>query len=225
MADLPTGGTTCYSGRVPEGGWPLPGPIPSSYYSRRALPNSSGLARARNRFASWVAALEGLRLPRIGGRERLAAAVAAAAIVLLGAIIGLATHGSPSTARVNTAGPKQPQAAGLAPAPTVYPQTPVPTTPAPSPSPAPTEIPVVFLNAPVTTDRGEQVTLRVRTAAHTACSITIGYPSAPALSPADSGADGTVAWRWQVKRNAPRGSWPLEVACGGSTGTTQITIG
>jgi hypothetical protein len=171
----------------------------------------------------WASSLEGLGLQRLGGRERLAAAVAAAAIVLLGAIIGLATHGSPS-ARGNTAAPKQPQAAGLAPAPTVYPQTPVPTT-IPTPSPAPTAIPVVFVNAPLTTDRGEQVTLRVRTAAHTACSITIGYPTAPALSPADSGADGMVAWRWQVRKNAPRGSWPVEVSCGSNTQTTQINIG
>ena len=218
---MPTGGTTCYIGRVPEGGWPLPGPIPSSYYSRRALPDSSGLGRARNRLGSWMSSLEGIRLPRFSGRERLAAAVAAAAIVILGAIIGLATHGSPSAARGNTAGSKQPQAHGLAPAPTVYPQTPVPT---PTPSPTPAPISVVFVNGPLTTDRGEQVTLRVRTAAHTPCSISIGYSGAPALSPVDSGADGTVAWRWQVRKNAPRGNWPVEVSCGSGTGTTQINI-
>ena len=155
----------------------------------------------------------------------MVAAVAAAAIVLLGAVIGLATHGLPSAGRATTPGPRHPQAAEIAPAPTVYAQTPVPITPTPTPTRAPTALPVAFINAPLSTDRGEEVTVRVRTAAHTACTVTIGYPSAPGLSPAESGGDGVVAWTWQVRKNAPRGTWPLAVTCGGSTASTQITIG
>jgi len=213
---------------VPDGGWPLPGPIPSSYYAREALPRSSGFARARSRIAlwvtSWASRLERFRPPRLGARGRLAAAVAASGIVLLGVLIGLATHRS-SSAGGTAPGPRHPQAADIAPAPTVYAQTPVPATPTPTPTRAPTALPVVFVDAPLSTDRGEQVTVRVRTPAHTACSITIGYPSAPALSPTESGADGVVAWTWQVRKNAPRGTWPLAVTCGGSTASTHITIG
>src|SRR5262249_59550340 len=114
-------GLTCYSGGVPEGGWPLPGPIPSSYYSREALPRSSGLARARDRLASWVSLraswLERLRLPQFSRRQRLVAAVAAAAIVLLGAVIGPATHGSPSAGHATPLRPRRPPAPPLTPPP------------------------------------------------------------------------------------------------------------
>lgn len=214
---------------MPDGGWPLPGPIPSSYYAREALPRSTGFARARSRLAvwvsSWVSRLERFQPPRFGVRARLAAAVAASAIVLLGVIIGLATHRSSSAGGVTAPGPRHPQAADIAPAPTVYAQTPVPPTPTPSPTRAPSASAVVFVDAPLTAERGDQVTVRVRTTAHTTCSITIGYPSAPSLSPTESGADGAVAWTWQVRNKAPRGTWPLAVTCGSSTASTHITIG
>src|SRR5215471_16859927 len=134
LADLPTGGTTCYSGRVPEGGWPLPGPIPSSYYSREALPRPIGLTRALDRLELRAPSLRGLQIPHLGGRERLLAAAVAVAVLFLGGVIGLATRGSASTPHGQPPGPGR-QAA--APAPTSTAQTIAPTAlPTPTPTPA-----------------------------------------------------------------------------------------
>jgi len=218
---------------VPEGGWPLPGPIPSSYYSREALPRTTGFARARGRIATLALSLEGIQLPRLHGREPLVAAAAAVAVLMLGVIIGLAAHGSGSAPRGQTPGSRQAQAA--APASTSTPstaQTPVPTTPPPTPTPTPTPTPsrpqtatpVLFVNGPLTAHPPAEVTLRVLTLPHTSCSIAVKYPSAPDLAPAQSGADGTAAWRWHVSSFIQHGTWPVVVACGTGTGTTQIVI-
>jgi len=210
---------------VPEGGWPLPGPIPSSYYSREALPRPIGLTRALDRLELRAPSLRGLQIPHLGGRERLLAAAVAVAVLFLGGVIGLATRGSASTPHGQPPGPGR-QAA--APAPTSTAQTIAPTAlPTPTPTPAtrtPAATFVTFVNAPLTAHRGSEVTLRVLTLPHTTCSITVGYPSAPQLPPHQSSADGTVAWSWHVNSFTKRGTWPVAVACGNGSGASQIII-
>jgi len=113
----------------------------------------------------------------------------------------------------------------------------VPVTPSPtqSRSPTPTAIPVAatprstppgvtFLNAPLSAQQGQTVTLRVATTRNTDCSISVGYPSGPELDPATSDAAGNVSWTWRVGRHVQPGSWPITVSCRTATASTRITV-
>lgn len=112
--------------------------------------------------------------------------------------------------------------------------SPAPVTPSPTPSPIPSRPPatrstakplsVAFLNAPLSAHPRQQVTLRVLTAPNTGCSISVAYPSAPSLGSATSDGAGNVSWAWRVSNQAPAGSWPIRVSCGGATASTVITV-
>lgn len=115
-------------------------------------------------------------------------------------------------------------------------ETPVPVVRPPSSTPTPTRVAtrrrtpspsltlVTFLNGPLSAHRDQLVTLRVRTAPQTKCSIDIGYPSAPELDPTTSDASGNVSWSWRLVGPAPSGTWPTAVSCSGRSATTQIVV-
>ena len=96
-------------------------------------------------------------------------------------------------------------------------------TPLATPRPAPT--PVSFLNAPLSAQRGQTVTLRAVTAPGTDCSIDVGYPSELELDSATSDAAGNVSWTWRVGKHVRPGSWPITISCRTGTAGTQITVG
>jgi hypothetical protein len=62
------------------------------------------------------------------------------------------------------------------------------------------------------------------------CSIRVVYASKPAaatgLVPRVTTGAGTVAWRWKVPSNAPRGKWPVTVTCKakGATGSAKALL-
>jgi hypothetical protein len=86
-------------------------------------------------------------------------------------------------------------------------------------------VPVLGLVSVISAIRGQRIAFSVRTTAHTACSIAIGYASAPALPPALPNAAGDASWTWIVGRQAPLGTWPITVGCGTGSGKTTISIG
>jgi hypothetical protein len=153
------------------------------------------------------------------------------------ALLVLLTEGpfSPAGGLVSSRSSPPAQAATAAATPTPA-DTPIPavqspaTTPTPTPPPTPRSTPtpsspqLTFLNAPLSTHRGRSVTLRARTTPRTACSIDVGYTSAPELDLATSDAGGRVSWTWRVGGTAPSGTWPVTVSCGGTRATTQVIV-
>lgn len=152
-------------------------------------------------------------------------------LALVAAILALTSASSASSSRQHisrlvappfqTAGPSPLE---LTPSPT---PTPTPTsTPlaARRPPPKPTLAAVTFLGAPLSAQGGETVTLAVRTAPNTDCSIDVAYPSGPALDPATSDSAGNVSWTWRVGRHVPPGSWPITVSCRAGAASTRITV-
>lgn len=103
--------------------------------------------------------------------------------------------------------------------------TPTPTT---KPSPIPVQTTVRFVNAPLTASRGSYATLKVKTAANTACSIEVDYKSGPStaagLGPKSSDGAGNVSWTWKVGATTTRGSWPITVTCGDASAQTYIKV-
>src|SRR5262245_18675028 len=167
---------------------------------------------------------------------RVAAAWGLAGCLLLAGLVLAVRSSAPSSpagARTALRTPPQAQAAlpaHLSPSPARPSPTPTPSpSPVPTPSPTPRRTPtpgpaVTFLNAPLSSSRGQTVTLQVHTAPNTACSINVGYQPPPALNPATSSGTGAVSWTWRVSRQAADGSWPITVTCGGSTATAQIVL-
>jgi hypothetical protein len=114
---------------------------------------------------------------------------------------------------------------GLTPSPTATP-SPTPTTTLPAagrPSQRPNPA-LTFVGAPLFAQHGQTVTLDVRTAPNTDCSIDIAYPSAPELNPATSDSTGYVSWTWKVGKHVQPGSWPITVSCRSGNASTQITV-
>jgi hypothetical protein len=95
---------------------------------------------------------------------------------------------------------------------------------APSTTPRPGSTAVSLLNAPLSVQRSQTVTLRVETAPNTDCSIDVGYPSGPELDSATSDDTGNLSWTWRVGKHVQRGSWPITVSCDSGTASTQITV-
>ena len=186
------------------------------------------------------------RVPLLGSAlgsanpAHLAAGCALAACLLAGLVLGVRSAGSSPPAAGHPAGHARPPvlAAGPTAAPVLVSPSPPPTAPAtpspsPSPTPSPTPLrtptpappPIAFLNAPLSSvSQGQSVTLLVRTAPGTTCSIAVGYQPAPGLNPATANGAGQVSWTWRVSRQTQPGTWPITVTCGGSTATTQIVL-
>lgn len=172
------------------------------------------------------------RLPLLRSADPRVAAggwVVVGGLVLVATILVLAAPGGLS-AGGNAARTSSPP--GPAAGPSLVPVTPSPT---PSLSPTPTARPVTatprptppsvtFLNAPLSVQPGQTVTLRVATTRNTDCSISIGYPSGPDLDPATSDAAGNVSWTWRVGKHVDPGSWPVTVSCRSGTASTRIIV-
>lgn len=217
----------------------LPEPIPASYYARRghAQPEATGYAVAftalHDRIAvAWARRFGGrdARLPVLAGSTVAGGLVAAAALVLLlnhappSSNAGLtSSRSSPPVQDASPPAASGPVSAALPPV-----ATPAPThraSPAPSGTPSAAPASVTLLNAPLASRRGRSVSLQARTTPGATCSIVLGYASAPDLGPAVADAGGGVSWTWRVAGQAPAGTWPITVTCGGATATTRIVVG
>lgn len=160
-----------------------------------------------------------------------------AGFVLLGTILVLVAPSSPSSSHQHVSRPASSPLQGVAPPPVSLIPTPTPS-PSPTRSPAPAAVPpaaprgtsrptaaaVTLLNAPLSVQRGQAVTLSARTASNVDCSIDIGYPSAPQLGSATSDDAGNVSWTWRVGKHVPVGTWPITVSCASGTASTQISV-
>lgn len=214
---------------------PLPNPIPASLYAR---PPGASQAEARNRLTAalrrWASDFRGWPV-----WKQLLTAIASMVGFLIVTILSLTVPGSLSTSREHSSRPTSPLRHTAAPSPVAVtpPRTPA-TVPALAAPPTPTTIPVVsapvtprptaqpasFLNAPLSAQRSQTVTLRVRTAPNTACSIDVGYPSETELDSAISDGAGNVSWTWRVGSRVPPGTWPITVSCRTGTASTYITV-
>ena len=140
-------------------------------------------------------------------------------LVMLVAIVALLGPGPSSSSR-GSAREMAPRPSPVAPAsaPATIPAT------APRVTATPTPESVVFLDAPLSVERGHIATLHAQTAPDSDCSIEVGYPSPPELDEATSDGSGIVSWSWRVGKRVEPGRWPITVSCRTGTGTTQITV-
>lgn len=154
--------------------------------------------------------------------------------LLVSAALALWAPGSPSPTREPAARLSSPPAALTNP-PGVT--SPGPVTPSAAPSPTPARSPAVrrtprprnrlsvtFPDPPLSAHPHQTVNLRVVTAPNTTCSISVAYDPPPSLDPAVSDGAGNVSWTWRVSNQAPAGSWPINVSCGGVSASTVITV-
>ncbi len=140
-------------------------------------------------------------------------------LVMLVAILALLGPGPSSSSR-GSAREMAPRPSPVAPAsaPATIPAT------APRVTATPTPESVVFLDAPLSVERGHIATLHAQTAPDSDCSIEVGYPSPPELDEGTSDGSGIVRWSGRVGERVEPGSWPTTVSCRTGTGTTQITV-
>jgi hypothetical protein len=124
----------------------------------------------------------------------------------------------PTVAAGEAAEPLAPAVEPSSAAPTPSPSR--PPTPQSSPVPAPA---VTLLNGPLSARGARPVTLRAQTAPSTTCSISVGYVPTPVLAPATADSGGAVSWTWRPV-TAPPGTWPVTVACGSASATTQLVV-
>jgi hypothetical protein len=107
--------------------------------------------------------------------------------------------------------------------------------PSPSPkptppraSPRPVRTPITLVNGPLTAAPNQIVTLYVRTARKTYCTIEVDYSSgastASGLTPKTSDTGGNVSWTWKVGGRTKAGTWPITVSCGNSSAKTSIRV-
>ncbi len=106
---------------------------------------------------------------------------------------------------------------------------PGPTAVTESTAPASLSVTITSLISPVA--QGSSATLRARTAAGAACTITVVYKSGPSsaqgLGPKTADGSGAVSWTWTVGSRTTPGSWPVTVTCSAgdastSAGTTLV---
>jgi competence protein ComEC len=75
---------------------------------------------------------------------------------------------------------------------------------------------------------GSSATLTAQTSPNASCSIIVHYKSGPShasgLAPKNADASGTVSWTWKVGTNTTRGTWPIDVTCGGITKSSSFTV-
>ena len=168
------------------------------------------------------------RLPLLGSQDPR---VAAAGVGVMGAVVLAATilalllsrHTSSSPEHITRLAAPPSQATesstgGLTPSPTTTPS------PAGRPTQRPNPAAITFVGAPLSAQRGQTVTLAVRTVPNTVCSIDTAYPYAPELDPATSDGAGAVSWTWRVSKHVQPGTWPITVSCRSSHASTQITV-
>lgn len=188
----------------------LPDPIPASYYARGEAPA----------WTRWAAIARGSAAVARGWSPRTALAaggVAAAGVLLIGLVAGLARHPAPAGDRIALASPPPGRSTPLAPAPT-------PTaTPAPTPTPRPTPA-LTILTTRLQARPGRSVTLQATTGPGITCTIAVGYSPAPQLASVTSDDRGAVRWSWRVGSQVRPGTYPIQVACGGATAGATITV-
>jgi hypothetical protein len=177
------------------------------------------------------------RAPVLGSANELTAAggwAVIAGLLLLGAFLAVPGRAGAPAGRADSglaAGRNRTAPASPSGVPVVAPPSasPSPTsrpspTPSPTPRPTPTVSAIRLLNAPLSVIRGGRATLQAQTTPNTQCTLSADYTGGPHLLAATSDGTGAVSWSWRVARQAPTGVWPVTVACGSSTASTQITV-
>jgi hypothetical protein len=209
-----------------------PDPIPASYYARV---DGGRPERAWPPWPVWPRLPSREVIGRLPGWQVLGGCAVVGGLLAAGVIV-LATHGSSPVGRLAASPVSVPTGAPVpavsslpsgTPFPVADPPSPEPPpspTPTPSRTPSPAATAVSILNGPLSARRVRPVTLRARTAPQTTCAIAIGYASAPDLGPATSDAGGVVSWTWRVGGQAPSGTWPVTVSCGGASASTQVVV-
>ena len=185
----------------------LPDPIPASYYAR-------GEAPAQTR---WAAITRGLAAVARGWQPKtvLAVGAAAAGVLLIGLVVGLASHPAPAGDRIALASPQHGRSTPFAAGP-----TPIPTA---TPTPAPT--PTLTIGTPRLQARsGRSVTLQATTEPRITCTVDVGYSPPPQLESVTSDGRGAVSWNWRVSSQVQPGSYPIQVSCGGAMAEATITV-
>jgi hypothetical protein len=168
------------------------------------------------------------RLPLLRSENRRVAAGGwgvIGSLVLVTTILAAVAPSSPSSSRQHPrpSSPFQTATSSLMPVTPSPPPSPLPVA-APRTTPEPSSPAVSLLNAPLSVQRSQTVTLRVETAPNTDCSIDVVYPSGPELDSATSDDTGNLSWTWRVGKHVQPGSWPITVSCGTGTASTQITV-
>jgi hypothetical protein len=188
----------------------MPDPIPASFYARGEAPA----------WTHWAAMARGPAAVARGWppRTMLAVGAVAAGVVLIGLVVGLARHPTPSgdqSALASPPGRSTPLAA--APTPTAT-ATPVPT-PTPRPTPA-----LTIQTQRLQARAGRSVTLEATTDPGMRCTIVVGYSPPPQLGSVTSDAKGAVRWSWRVATQVRPGSYPIQVSCDGAMAGATITV-
>jgi hypothetical protein len=191
----------------------LPGPIPASYYARGEAPA----------WTRWAAVLRG-EAATVGARPSrtvlAAGAVAAAGVLLIGLVVGLARHPATAGDRIALASPVPGRSTPLGAAPTPAP------TPTAAPTPTPTPVPTLTIQTQGLQARpGRSVTLQATTGPGLTCTIVVGYSPPPQLGSVTSDGRGAASWSWRVGSRVRPGSYPIQVSCGGATAGATITVG
>jgi hypothetical protein len=146
-------------------------------------------------------------------------AIAAAGVLLIGLVVGLAHHPAPAGDRIALASPPPGRSTSLAAAPTATPTATPPPTPTARPTPA-----LTILTSRLQARPGRSVTLQATTEPGLTCTIAVGYSPPPTLGSATSDNRGAVSWSWKVSSRIRPGSYPIQVSCGGATAGGTITV-
>jgi hypothetical protein len=93
-------------------------------------------------------------------------------------------------------------------------------------APAASGLAILSVSSPVSV--GSSATLTAQTSPNASCSIVVHYKSGPShasgLAPKNADASGMVSWTWKVGINTTRGTWPIDVTCGGNTKSSSFTV-